>query len=65
MFSLLFNPFSGFLSFFLAFDLVRNGADFDPSQVGCEIGVEAEGIIRADIPRRRVLLYYFKFRTRE
>ncbi len=50
VFSLLFNPFGGFLSFFLAFDLVRNGADFDPSQVGCKIGVEAEGISRADIP---------------
>ena len=47
---LLFNPFGGFLSFFLAFDLIRNGADFDPGQVGCEIGVEAEGISRADIP---------------
>lgn len=50
MFPLLFNPFGGFLSFFLAFDLIRNGADFDPGQVGCEIGVEAEGISRADIP---------------
>jgi len=50
VFSLLFDPFSGFFSFFLAFDFVRNGADFDPSQAGCKIGVEAEGISDADVP---------------
>src|SRR5258706_10203660 len=44
VFSLLFNPFGGFLSFFLAFDLVRNGADFDPSQVGCKIGTIANKV---------------------
>lgn len=50
MFSLLFDPFGGFFSFFLAFDLVRNGADLDPSQTGRKIGVEAEGISGADVP---------------
>jgi hypothetical protein len=50
VFSLLFDPFSGFFSFFLAFNLARNGADFDPSQVGGKIGVEAKRISDADVP---------------
>ena len=50
MFPLLFDPLSGDFSFFLAFDLARNGADFDPSQVGAKVGVEAERISDADVP---------------
>jgi hypothetical protein len=50
MLPLLFNPFSGFFSFFLAFNLASDGADFDPSQIGGKIGVEAERISDADIP---------------
>jgi hypothetical protein len=48
--SLLFDPFGGLFSFFLAFDLTRNGADFDPGQTGGKICVEAERISGADVP---------------
>ena len=50
VFSLLFDPFGGYFSFLLAFDLVRNGADFDSSQRGRKIGVETERISGADVP---------------
>ena len=65
MLSLLINPILGFspLLHVLNPSSTRHGTDFDFLHRSREVRVEAKGIIIVDVPRRRMLLQHFEFRT--